>query len=77
MRIAWIDHEIKHMDAFVRLLRAHDLEVFGEENLEGFEKQYGSLEGYDGLMWHPGIKDIFDDSERIREYALRKSTIVL
>lgn len=56
MKLAVIDHKI-HFNRLKERLQTKGISVDLAETLEEFEKNYGSLNNYDGLLLHPGIEN--------------------
>lgn len=72
MRIAWIDHALTFEREIISLVfeREYGLKLVSESSWEKFERVHGSVESYDGLLIHPGIKNQKDYVDRIRKLKI-------
>jgi hypothetical protein len=53
------------------------LELIEDQGLSRFEELNGSIDNYDGLMWHPGIIDLSQYQDRVKAYSKNKPVIIL
>ena len=64
MKIAWIDHSFDELMYASRLfkeeLEERGFKVDAAQFLQEFLEKYGGLEGYEGVIMHPGITNYMD-----------------
>lgn len=68
MRIAWIDHTLGLVVSSQLKIEVDKLgiELIGASSFSEFERKYGNINDYDGLLFHFSIPDLSYNGNKLR-----------
>ena len=68
MKIAWIDHTLGLVVSSQLKIEVEKLgiELIGASSFSEFERKYGNIKDYDGLLFHLAIPDLLYNGDKLR-----------
>ena len=68
MRIAWIDHTLGLVVSSQLKIEVEKLgiELIGASSFSEFERKYGNINDYNGLLFHFAIPDLIYNGDKLR-----------